>query len=183
MSLFQEEHASCSQARSAEASARQAEQRAHASDPVAIAMSTVEMALLMGLSVACPACGEGTEKDNACMHMTCRCGACYCYACGGGLHECRRGAGCDEQSCFLEQNPGWQQFGDGRGALVEFHRRRSSAFVQLARHTTLEPVYPGIWEKLQATHPTLLSEIMLFGTAVLLLALKNNRHVGIICAN
>ena len=39
-------------------------------------------ALAEGATVACPRCGTHTEKNDACMHMTCACGASFCYCCG-----------------------------------------------------------------------------------------------------
>lgn len=33
----------------------------------------------------CPTCGLATEKDSGCNHMTCRCGANWCWICGHTL--------------------------------------------------------------------------------------------------
>jgi len=37
----------------------------------------------------CPSCEELVEKNYGCNHMTCRCGAEFCYVCGKG-YESRR---------------------------------------------------------------------------------------------
>ena len=37
---------------------------------------------------ACPRCHNMIEKSGGCMHMTCRCGAGFCYRCGRLLSEC-----------------------------------------------------------------------------------------------
>ena len=37
---------------------------------------------------ACPRCRNMVEKSSGCMHMTCRCGAGFCYRCGRLLSEC-----------------------------------------------------------------------------------------------
>ena len=43
--------------------------------PVEGARRLLETAILIGGVVVCPGCGEACEKDDACMHMECRCGA------------------------------------------------------------------------------------------------------------
>jgi hypothetical protein len=56
-----------------------------------------------GLTVPCPACGERTQKDDACSHMVCRnkkCGTTYCYCCGLARIDCD-GAG---QNYWAEHN-------------------------------------------------------------------------------
>jgi hypothetical protein len=53
--------------------------------PVEGARRLLETAILIGGVVVCPGCGEACEKDDACMHMECRCGA------WGGLSDCRLG--------------------------------------------------------------------------------------------
>eukprot|EP01050_Picozoa_sp_SAG11_P015998 SAG11_NODE_2129_length_3780_cov_2.847324_3_plen_442_part_00 len=79
-------------------------------------------------------CGEATEKDDACMHVDCAtCKLAFCYCCGGGEDVCNRGSGCDSTSPYLETNPGWEEYGDGRGCLVEFHRRRLLGLLAMSR--------------------------------------------------
>lgn len=35
----------------------------------------------------CPKCGERIEKNGGCSHMSCRCGAYFCWRCGHDLHK------------------------------------------------------------------------------------------------
>ncbi|KAH7393088.1 hypothetical protein BKA66DRAFT_320879 [Pyrenochaeta sp. MPI-SDFR-AT-0127] len=37
----------------------------------------------------CPACTTMVERRDGCLHMTCRCGAEFCYRCGGYWQVCR----------------------------------------------------------------------------------------------
>lgn len=37
---------------------------------------------------SCPRCQSLVEKSSGCMHMSCRCGAQFCYRCGRPLSEC-----------------------------------------------------------------------------------------------
>lgn len=37
----------------------------------------------------CPSCSNMVERRDGCLHMTCRCGAEFCYRCGGLWVRCR----------------------------------------------------------------------------------------------
>jgi len=39
---------------------------------------------------ACPNCAHMVEKSQGCLHMTCRCGTQFCYACGSLYRQCPR---------------------------------------------------------------------------------------------
>ena len=120
--------------------------------------------MLAGQSVRCPACGEATRKDDACMHMRCRCGTAFCYVCGtpnpgAGLWDC----GCDDRGSGIEQQPGWGGFARGergetpaRGALAEFHRRRAARLLRVVA----EAVGAEAWAALRARHPGLLGDVV-----------------------
>ena len=114
----------------------------------------VAHAILLGLTVSCPGCGTRTIKDDQCMHMdSCACRVSFCYVCGGKAADCRRGEGCDVRSLYLERNPGWREFGDGDGCLVEFHRRKVAAMLQVARQL----LGPELWAVLQRAEPGILT--------------------------
>jgi hypothetical protein len=36
----------------------------------------------------CPACGTMVERRDGCLHMSCRCGAEFCYRCAGYWRDC-----------------------------------------------------------------------------------------------
>ena len=57
---------------------------AHAMTETAVELlrRTVETAMALGATVLCPGCLTATEKNDACMHMKCSCGAEFCYCCG-----------------------------------------------------------------------------------------------------
>lgn len=103
--------------------------------------------------------------------MSCRCGVSYCYVCGGR----GKGCSCDSSSYYLESDSNraafeaggfseGQNYGNSRGALVEFHRRRTAAFVQLAK-AMLATEDGTVWARLQAAEPQLL-ELRLFERAI-----------------
>jgi len=118
--------------------------------------------------VRCPSCNAGGRKDEACIHMSCREGACkteWCYCCGQGQQLCPRGAGgCDEESCFLDSNSGWSDFGRGgetaaKGALLEFHRRLMAwRLRQLKQRPPFDD--DALWTRLRREQPELLSDVI-----------------------
>jgi hypothetical protein len=95
----------------------------------------VEHALFIGGIVCCPHCGYGGPKDDECMHIACQhCQTDFCYCCGGDAGDCPRGEdGCDSVNAYLQSHPAGERFGGGRGCMVEVHRRRTSAMLQVAR--------------------------------------------------
>eukprot|EP01051_Picozoa_sp_SAG22_P009399 SAG22_NODE_782_length_7256_cov_8.627498_5_plen_656_part_00 len=81
----------------------------------------------------------------------------------GNLSVCPRGSsGCDGNNIYLERNPGWEQLGGGAGALAEFHRRRTAAFLQVAKQLLGE----ALWQQLHRAQPDLLSRVRMFGLSV-----------------
>ena len=119
--------------------------------------------LMHGATVPCPFCGFGGGKSDACMQMdSCPCGGSWCFCCGKPSTECRRGAGgCDAISCYLQHNPGWEDFAlrgesAGGGALREFYRRRCAFFLrELKEETDI-----NIWEQMELEHEHLLDNIV-----------------------
>eukprot|EP01043_Picozoa_sp_COSAG02_P048270 COSAG02_NODE_4726_length_5047_cov_2.530719_2_plen_706_part_01 len=91
---------------------------------------------------------------------TCECGSKWCFLCGKLQSECPRGpgrGGCDEQSYYLEQHPGWGNFAlEGEnaafGAQQEFLRRRQAFMVRAVMQRTDQ----HLWKTLQKKHPDLL---------------------------
>lgn len=118
-------------------------------------------ALTLGQSVPCPECKNPKRKDDACMHMSCECGARFCYVCGQlRAVEC----GCDSDSVYLQNNAGWGNFAqqergeaEAHGALVEFHRLRMARFVRVARE---QLITPEVWSQLEAAQSSLLTEVL-----------------------
>eukprot|EP01052_Picozoa_sp_SAG31_P038187 SAG31_NODE_5055_length_2770_cov_3.616249_1_plen_585_part_10 len=136
------------------------QRRAQPVDAVQQARRLVEEATMLGAVVVCPECHEGTEKNDACMHMRCRCGAQYCYSCGGRSGGGRR-CQCDAGSPYLEQNRLFRGC-TAREALRQFHALRIRACIKMARETIRND---GVWRQLQAQHPHLL-RIPLWGNAI-----------------
>lgn len=113
-------------------------------------------ALSRGGYVACPKCGLHGQKNDACMHMTCPCGALYCYCCGNerGSFQCA----CDQEHVYLQAYPGWGHFAregetPGFGALHEFHRRRMAYFLRYVKET-----HPArrAWNDFRRAYPEIL---------------------------
>lgn len=51
----------------------------------------LRQALILGQSHGwqrCPSCRQLVEKNTGCMHMSCRCGAQFCYRCSGEWSKC-----------------------------------------------------------------------------------------------
>lgn len=109
----------------------------------------VEHVLDLGVRMPCPGCGIQGIKDDNCMHMNCEgCSCRWCYCCGRqrghGEGECST---CDTSSLFLENNRGWGRFSledetRGRGALLEFHRRRTTYLLR----SVMEATPRAIWQ-------------------------------------
>ena len=148
-----------------------------ADTPLDTLRRTIEAALAAGATVLCPKCGTTTEKNDACMHMTCHCGASFCYCCGRpssrsgrpidgegivGRSHCPRNPGgnelgCDATACYLEGNRGWDCWAigtetKGEGARNEFHRRRMAYFLRCVAEQT----DPELWSEFIAANPTML---------------------------
>ena len=132
-----------SQAEVAEAERkRKAEQTA-----LQAASDLIVEAMTKGQATDCPKCGATFRKDDQCMHMKCEiCCTDFCYVCGKDTTQCVRGrdwcdlrlsfdmfwvafgqtlteglliVDSDRMSCYLESNPGWDQFardGESNGA-------------------------------------------------------------------
>ena len=85
---------------------------------------------------------------------SCGCGTSFCYVCGGDTNDCpRSNDGCDRCGVYMEEHAAWERFGSGQSCLVEFHRRKTNALLQLARHLIGEPH----WVALRRASPELLA--------------------------
>jgi len=96
-------------------------------------------------SVPCPQCGVRVEKDGACMHMSCDlCGTHFCYVCGQETAVCRRGAdGCDEESCYIENHPGYQGL-SGDEAKWLFHKRLVLFDLSVLKHIMTDEMWRSV---------------------------------------
>lgn len=149
----------------------EADQRA----PVDQLRAEVTEVLSRGGYVACPRCGVHGQKNDACMHMACPCGASYCYCCGRRREGRWRGGRCSDAngrcdifSPYLENNAGWGAFAlrgesAGLGALHEFHRKRMAYFLRQLKET--HPAH--LWADLRRIYPGMLEDVPTSG-----------RHIG-----
>ncbi len=142
--------------------------------PLERARMQVEEALRYGQAVPCPGCHILTRKDDACMHMTCtQCRVQFCYVCGidrfrvypAGDGQPRAAdkipCGCDTPSFFLENHPGWGNYGKNNesaayGALMEFHRLRMARFVRLVK----QRMDAQTWNSLRRQYPNILKDVI-----------------------
>jgi hypothetical protein len=130
-------------------------------------------ALDKGGALNCPQCGARALKDDACIHIdSCPCGSHWCFLCGRvsgtGAGQCPRGGGgCDAQSYYLEQHPGWGEFAIGDeepafGAQKELLRQRQAFFLRVVK----EAAPDKLWERLRAKHPALLADVPTDGRSI-----------------
>ena len=61
-----------------------------ADTPLDTLRRTIEAALAAGATVLCPKCGTTTEKNDACMHMTCHCGAFFMSRSAYAVHQAKK---------------------------------------------------------------------------------------------
>jgi hypothetical protein len=133
------------------------------------ARELITEAMTHGQFTACPECAQMYRKDDQCMHMTCNaCRVNFCYVCGQRSNEvCSRGRDCDRDNCYLQRNPGWDNFAmndenAATGALYEFQRQKMRFLIGQAK----AKISDEVWESVKVQYPDMLTNVLPNGRCI-----------------